>query len=344
MFRKPREQPLAGVLPPKPSVGRPPTPPPPTTVTTMPSGASRRKSGQSQLSSFFNKAAGPLQAQTKSQQPQNDSILKFFKKVDAPAHYERSLFIGGDTTLSSGGHAHGYESISDDVNGEDDPRFNENCTPQKRRRVTPPVKIKHEQSEDARNGALHEHDSRSELQQEPANGTDSVKSEPQLPDQEIEGAGPFAEDSESEDERLPEEPKIEKLPVNGNGELRNSPSPAHPPLKEPPPDQSTKPTLTREATSFFEEDDFGKFEDLEEDEFYEGGEEYLERKYMEEQAALEQEFEEDDLTIQEASDIAAHPDTVPRSEEADASCPICNASLSGITPHVRSVMSYIRCH
>lgn len=91
------------------------------------------------------------------------------------------------------------------------------------------------------------------------------------------------------------------------------------------------PSLKKEDTSF---DDWGRFEDIEElpydnDEFADG-EEFIERKWMEEQARLEaaeagQEFEDwngfdNERPLKEAPGDSIAP-----------SCPICNASLEGVT-------------
>ncbi|KAF4633249.1 hypothetical protein G7Y89_g4878 [Cudoniella acicularis] len=95
-------------------------------------------------------------------------------------------------------------------------------------------------------------------------------------------------------------------------------------------EEPTIPTLKKEATTV---DDWSKFEDIDEfpddqDEFADG-EEFIERKWMEEQArleaaeeGLEEEFNsfEDNFVVEKPSDEGMTP-----------ACPICNASLSGIT-------------
>ena len=90
------------------------------------------------------------------------------------------------------------------------------------------------------------------------------------------------------------------------------------------------PNLKREATSI---DDWGKFDAIDEfpdDDEFGDGEEAVERKWMEEQARLEAEeaaqdgglfegFPDDNLPLEQAND------------EMTATCPICEASLGGIS-------------
>lgn len=87
-------------------------------------------------------------------------------------------------------------------------------------------------------------------------------------------------------------------------------------------------TLKKESTSV---DDWGKFEDFEDfpdyDEFADEGEEFIERKWMEEQAKLEAaELGEDGESSNGFNDAASEqPD-----EEPTSKCPICDSSLKGI--------------
>ncbi|TVY48741.1 DNA cross-link repair protein [Lachnellula occidentalis] len=98
--------------------------------------------------------------------------------------------------------------------------------------------------------------------------------------------------------------------------------------KEESPGVPDIPTLKKEATSIDEWSKFDDFEEFPDDEFADG-EEFVERKWMEEQARLEaaeaghEEFDGfgDD-----------HLDGMTPDEEITACCPICSASLGGITP------------
>ena len=91
------------------------------------------------------------------------------------------------------------------------------------------------------------------------------------------------------------------------------------------------PALKKEATSI---DEWGKFDDIDEfpgDDEFGDGEEAVERRWMEEQARLEAaEAEQNEESFEGFPD-----DDIPNehlNEEMTATCPICNASLSGVSP------------
>ena len=92
MFRKPRMQESDEALRVQPSVGRPPTPPSGMKTAGMPRTMSKSRGQQARLSTYFAKNTGPAPPPAKAK-PTNHSILKFFGKVDAPAHLEQSLFL-----------------------------------------------------------------------------------------------------------------------------------------------------------------------------------------------------------------------------------------------------------
>lgn len=96
---------------------------------------------------------------------------------------------------------------------------------------------------------------------------------------------------------------------------------------------SPTPVLKHEPTSYGEVNDFDGTEDFADDEFPEEGEEYMERRWMQEQAELELGLEEDDGPGGVASDFKQE-DTgngdQPISLEAP-SCPLCGVALVGIT-------------
>ena len=97
----------------------------------------------------------------------------------------------------------------------------------------------------------------------------------------------------------------------------------------------TRPSLSRETTSAIAVDEFDEMGDFEDDEFFEGGEEMMERRWMEEQRMLEigldddsksESNEEDIMTPNEDAGILAG-----RDHADEAGCPICGASLMGAT-------------
>ena len=96
------------------------------------------------------------------------------------------------------------------------------------------------------------------------------------------------------------------------------------------------PPLIREATSIFAADEFENMGDFEEDEFFEGGEEMMERRYMEEQRMLELDFDEDSKSESPGDDPLTPIDDSDAVEIGadpanDATCPICSVSLKGTT-------------
>jgi hypothetical protein len=316
MFRKPRAGADSGDL--KPFVGRPPSPP----GTRMTASKSTKAKAQPRISSFFGKASA-TNAQKTPRKP-NESILKFFQKVDAPAHFERDLFVGvkGDS----------FETASD--GGES--RYNEDLTPSKRRRVSErPVESKSAEIKDEVEELGQE--IKTESNQDIADGLYLEVTK------ECNKSGPFAEDSEEEeddddgDDGEEEEKKKEKeeastivvtnhqhntvVTMNGMNDSLGST------LEIP-----TKPPLVRKDTSLAG-DDFGDA-DFDED-FYKNGEEFLERLFMEEQEALERDFENGMDTDIVKELIHATTTTTTTTENSTASCPICNASLDNMSDEVR---------
>jgi DNA cross-link repair 1A protein len=97
-------------------------------------------------------------------------------------------------------------------------------------------------------------------------------------------------------------------------------------------DNAERPSLTRENTSLMPLDEFEGMEDFE-DEFYEEGEEYTERRYLEEQRMFEEGLDEDSK-----SESAEEGPTTPRQQDEQddfpgeaGSCPICKESMKGAT-------------
>ncbi|KIW87698.1 uncharacterized protein Z519_11672 [Cladophialophora bantiana CBS 173.52] len=95
------------------------------------------------------------------------------------------------------------------------------------------------------------------------------------------------------------------------------------------------PLLTREATNVFEPGEFG--DDFENDEFFEGGEEYMERRWMEEQREMGMEFDDED-SKSEAEGIRTPRSAVENDVQIEAEethgvsvCPICNGSMRALS-------------
>ena len=98
-----------------------------------------------------------------------------------------------------------------------------------------------------------------------------------------------------------------------------------------PSDVHEPPKLKQESTSVFDPGDFDDLEDYEEDEFYEQGEEYLERRWMQEQQELELGLDADDVQDDESTNLARKPESkeLPVREINAPSCPLCGGSLVG---------------
>lgn len=286
--------------------------------------AAKSKSAQPRISTFFGKASASAVNAQKSTNKPNGSILKFFQKVEPPTSFDRSLFV--DAEASENVQTHTIDD-SHQLLSEDELRFNENGYPQKRRRTRSSDELEPQYETDPDDAALPTAKSmqaeESKEKHYPNVGASDTS--------EI-NTGPFAEDSESEngEDLKPvqtlgppansEESKVEKMSIEDSG--------ADPYLIGEP----TKPSLKRESTSFLGHDNFEEFEDFDGEEFYEQGEEYLERRYMEEQAALEREFEDsacDDFREPQIQPKAASP---PDANESY--CPICDSSLSGVSTEV----------
>lgn len=94
------------------------------------------------------------------------------------------------------------------------------------------------------------------------------------------------------------------------------------------------PTLKQEATSINEWGQFDGLDEFEDDE-YDEGEEFVERKWMEEQARLE--AAEEALLEEPFEGFQDEPTAEDMAKSADpAACPICSASLAGISDDLAS--------
>ena len=345
MFRKPRNDISTLEDPIIPSVGRPPTPP---LATASPS--SRHVEPTTTMASIRTNTAGksPMAIGNgpsksfgkigKPKQRSNGNILSFFRKVNPEeAKEDEGLFVEekpgarNDASFSDG-----YSSSSGNavqINQSPD-RFNEDKTPQKRIRTSsndgePRGSATTANGQEAYKG-LSKANERSGTVESAIQM--AVGIEPDLQ------KGPFAEDSDSDEEPSRIEPKDDgggddNAPGCGGDVVMNHGNefiPTRPSeTVEPPP-------LCRQSTSFPEDEEFGLVDDFAEDEFPEEGEENIERRWMEEQRKLELDFEQDDPSIY---DDTITNGTVSTSNEqvngSEPSCPICNAGLSGISDEVR---------
>ena len=346
MFRKPRESisSLADIAPQAPSTGRPPTPPksqrrqhpaayrdsPKMAVPTTP------LLGRSKTAP---KPTPRIASAGKAKSNGNGNILNFFSKSvppksEAAVKGEESLFLDDDdfgtgpafgkvvkavqtpTPPKEGGI--GGQSPELDARGSPVhavSRYNEDDEPVKRRKI---YNRKEKNTADVNGGT--ERWRRASI----ADGYDSDGlTIEQRGRAEVIGDWMSEHELQSRDELLEE-----VLPEDMTGCNRRQ-------IYDPAP---IIPSLKQESTSFAEPNDFEGIEDFIDDEFPEEGEEYLERKWMQEQAELEMGLEEDDTTP-DTDGTVKHEETdvdtriVMHNEEA-TSCPLCSASLAGITDQV----------
>ncbi|KAI0879359.1 DRMBL-domain-containing protein [Hypoxylon argillaceum] len=242
----------------------------------------------------------------------NGNILNFFKKVEV----EEQLFLpGSSTAIPTDEDIYGVEDCARETPHEGGQH------PSKRRKLShdgvgaPPPVI------EAQEGDLAE--------QETGNA-EKVPSEPIQPrptkPKQKRGRGPFMADSDSEDDDATDKALPQRLSAGAiiqpptSADKLDAPKPPIPnlPMDESCPDPLDRPDIQRNDSC---DDQFKDLEDMEglfgdDDDFNDEGEEFRERRFMEEQARLEAE---------ESGDCMKQ------------ACPICNASLDGITPDKATV-------
>ena len=303
--------------------------------------AVRQKSSSKTQTTLVNSFA---KAQSKSKASTNGNILSFFKKVDQG---EQSLFLDSVTAFKK---SESHETVTttlvqpEDWDDREISRYNENGSAVKRRRlesVTP-----HSRSDDTNHATdvltLDKYGGRRErVENEVEKGRSHIPNKEDSPTTQYPkvSGGPFVEDSDSEDDTPSHRAVIAatsaaktdvlNLEVEGLNETTLDPTSVEPPII---------PSLKRETTSFAynEIDEFERFEDLGDDEFPEEGEEYMERRWMEEQRQLELEFERGEDGIEGNTQAPGMEDTKFEDsvESPESSCPICGTSFQGISPEV----------
>ncbi|RMZ26356.1 hypothetical protein D0859_09575 [Hortaea werneckii] len=344
MFRKPRqaaEDPANGTA--TPSVGRPPTPPgtpakTPFTLAVPPSvpapkmATTRTRSNKPSSVPTLGrqgptgnaKKTGPV-AKAKPQGKGNSSILSFFKKADNTAEEDLGLFVEDKKARGRATPEPVERQVTlpgEEEQGEaEGDRFNESGSSVKRRRI----ETKQEDGEDEA----------SLFGESPVKSSQPV-AEPR--------SGPFMEESDSEQEE--EQPEavipIAKEPETlvDHGDLakdRRREQQAEPVAEPMAEEAASPPALVKQETSYNADlEDFEDFEGIEGDfdeDAFEGGDEFMERRYMEEQARLES-LENDGKAFDALQSGKENHSNPEENEDAKAdagpSCPICSASLTGV--------------
>ncbi|OTA64629.1 DRMBL-domain-containing protein [Hypoxylon sp. EC38] len=259
--------------------------------------------------------------------PANGNILNFFQKVEV----EEQLFCAGPVNTSAPAPTirptPPKNEDHDDLFGEDvaEDVVKEKRSPKRR-------KMSHDGDESLpRSSEIERNREPEQTTSTPPKGTQTKRGPKK---------GGFIIDSDSEDDDLESSPLKHSInieagdmalkPENEIGESETVPIPKIP-IDKSCPEVLDVPPL-KQGESIYEEfkdleDMEGLFDDVDE---FDDGEEYRERRYMEEQARLEAE-ETGDYTSDELIDG-------PQEDEGIVeSCPLCNASLVGISPDQATV-------
>lgn len=295
----------------------------------------------------------------------NGSILTFFKKED------QGLFVGEslngaernadgaqstvwdeDELYSSPNKSRHFSSAADEAENS---RFNENAGPVKRMRLGESSAS----DEDAQAEPVRECiPSLPESQAKEIDSAQNTAASMSVCVPKHRTAGPFVDDSDSETEPIAIPTRRSSAQVRPPSDMVTVTETRAVPIKleqskdpsamEPVEASAVPPLLKREATSYSNVGDFEDFDgmaDFDDDEFPVEGEEYRERQFMAEQRRIElaeagldgavdgfEDFPDEDLLALSRGDSNAQES----SEEAPA-CPICSASLSGISAEEASV-------
>ena len=154
--------------------------------------------------------------------------------------------------------------------------------------------------------------------------------------------GPFIDDSDDDEgisNDLPEGISDDDLQSNRQSSKSTKTTPAPKESAESGEIRSTPfvPQLKLESTSIYEEKDFEGNDDFIDDEFPEEGEEYLERKWMEEQRQFELGLEDDgelEIPLKTCENKTKSEGQNVQHENGSVTCPICSLAFDGLTEQV----------
>jgi DNA cross-link repair 1A protein len=297
----------------------------------------------------------------------NSSILSFFTKTESPSKQntalakdeDEGLFIG-DISMKADGQLNVSPEILALLDSDDEDtsrtvsnasRFNEDHGSVKRRKLEgleASAGRENTASEDARHLEPSNFDCRSSSTPPTKPNEDSSISHSKASLSVKVRGGFFVDDSESENEidKDHDNPGT-KISADAGGEAPFDPTTFEDETSSKVDDKFTSnnktppepPCLNYESTSHAE-DEFDGMDDFEIDEFAEEGEEYMERRWMEEQRMLEDELEDepDGSSTMLSAAKEGPPQDLSKSTDADSAavCPICGASLSGVSEHEAS--------
>ena len=343
MFRKPREAANADSVTadalPLPSAGRPPTPP--CAVDSKPFGLSVAAPTAVMATSVmpFTGRSPSLPKKNggivgKGKNKTNGNILSFFKKAEgniAPARtaseHDDALFIDFDTEKTD---AEGpfqtptppHDDLEEKADSLEEPessaasplvRYNENNTPVKKRKTS----------------------------------ANALKCREEVPERAT-LKGPFLDDSD--DERELSNMPVSVLSTNADQSIISAPALEKPDRRVMSGERSEEnhgtaiklPQLKRESTTLGCADEFDGIEDFIDEEFPDEGEEYMERRWMEEQAQMELEMEQDEddpggMSTDMQQKIPENNMGILPQNAMSCSCPICGGMITGMSEEQVSV-------
>ncbi|KAI0021572.1 DRMBL-domain-containing protein [Xylariomycetidae sp. FL0641] len=242
--------------------------------------------------------------------PANGNILNFFKKVEV----EEQLFCIDPANPAAIRAPHDQEDIYGGSDREGSTgRNGDSPSAPKRRKL----------SHGSQQGQTSIVESNESVKVENGAGTNLSGAEPprRLSTKRYRGKGPFLADSDSEDDIQEESPMrpttngtiVQPIPQDNQEEAVSTP-PSLPVDESCPNIPSPEPVLKQEDSYYEEFKDVEEMEGLFDDDEFDDGEEFRERRYMEEQARLEL-----------------------QAESTSTACPLCNASLDGISSEQATV-------
>ncbi|KAI7375794.1 hypothetical protein KC328_g15227, partial [Hortaea werneckii] len=264
-------------------------------------------------------------AKAKPQGKGNSSILSFFKRADNTAEEDLGLFVEDKKGRGRATPEPVEPQVSslggEEQDGAEGDRFNESGSSVKRRRID-----------------VAEEDGQDEAS---LFGESPVKSSQPVVEPR---SGPFMEESDSEQEEeqpeavipIAKEPETLVAEYEDISKDQSTEEQAQPVVEPVAEKAASPPALVKQETSYNAEiEDFEDFEGIEGDfdeDAFEGGDEFMERKYMEEQARLES-LENDGNAFDSLQPERESHSRIGENEnltaDAGPSCPICSVSLAG---------------
>ncbi|KAI1107832.1 DRMBL-domain-containing protein [Jackrogersella minutella] len=280
----------------------------------------------------FGATTGANAKTPKKKTPANGNILNFFQKVEV----EEQLFCAGPVNTSAPSRPFDVSPLPKDDDDDDDLFGEKDVVEDIGKEARSPKRRKLDHAATSIIPRSQENNTPTERQSEETRSSPPERTQKKP----VRGKVPFLIDSDSEDDEmeppsLKDNEDIEIATTALQSENRTEESEMTPvpnlPVDESCPEVPDDPPLKQEESIYKEfkdlEDMEGLFDDVDE---FDDGEEFRERRFMEEQARLEAEeagnYTSDGM-VDDSKVVGGNVE----------SCPICNASLAGITPDQATV-------